>query len=168
MILLITGPCAVGKTTISKLISKQYGLKYIGGDDIKNKLYPKISKINEFPEKLDRVYLQLFNTVKENFDKNINIVLDYIFLKQISTYQTTFKHHLTTRILLPTISTIVLRDQQRICWTAGTETISYLYPKFTSLKKTLPIDYFIDSSNETPQQTLEKHFSPLLNDYKKV
>jgi adenylate kinase family enzyme len=168
MILLITGPCAVGKTTISKLISQQYGFTYIGGDDIKNELYPTITKVDKYPEKLEQVYLQLFNTVKENLNLNNNIVVDYILINQIIKYQTTFNNHLTIRILLPTLSTILTRDSQRSCWTAGVDTIKYLYPKFISLKEILPADCFINTSNETPTETIEKHFFPLLNDYKKV
>ena len=80
IILIVTGPCGSGKTTITNLITQSGKFIHISGDDIKNELFPEIEKINYHPEALEKVYIDIFQRAKMHFELGENVVIDYIIL----------------------------------------------------------------------------------------
>jgi predicted kinase len=64
IILIISGPCGSGKTTITNLITQSGKYVHISGDEVKNELFPEIEKINYYPEALEKVYLEIYKKTK--------------------------------------------------------------------------------------------------------
>lgn len=162
-ILIVTGPCGSGKTTITNLITQSGKFVHISGDDIKNELFPKIEKINYYPEALERVYIEIFQRAKKHFELGENVVIDYIILgqKRIEEYRKTFSKHLVIKVLFSRREIIIKRDQTRKCWTAGENCVSDLYERFNKLQDYIGIENYIDNSEETPEETYLKHFAIL-------
>jgi hypothetical protein len=84
-----------------------------------------------------------------------DIILDEVDIKK---YQKQFSNNLRIIVLLPKKTVTIKRDKQRKCWSAGEKCIDWLYHRFILLKPIWGADCFIDNSNETPTQTIEKHF----------
>ena len=159
-VIIITGPCGAGKTTISKLIYKKYHFILISGDEIKNELFPDIKDIEKHPQKLKKVKHEIFVRAKENFDQDKNVVIDYVVLGKdyIQKHKKAFADNLQIKVLFPNIKVILNRDKSRKCWTAGKKCVDELYKKFMDLESLIGSENYIDNSNETPRQTLEKYF----------
>lgn len=65
------------------------------------------------------------------------------------------------RILHPRLEVAIGRDSERKCWNVGPERVKQLRQKYT--KGIFGVGNFIDNSDESPEDTLEKHFRDLLN-----
>lgn len=163
LVLIITGPCGVGKTTISKLVSENLGFVHINGDDIKNKLFPEIERITRFPDKLEIVKGKILEQTKFNFKEGRSVVVDYVILgmDQIKRYKKFFADSLIIKVLYPDKKMIIQRDASRACWTAGKPSIDDLYAEFDKLRELIGEENYIDNSNETPERTFLNHFSKL-------
>jgi adenylate kinase family enzyme len=161
IVLIVTGPCGSGKTTIANLISQSGKFTYISGDEIKNELFPEIEKINDYPEALEQVYANIFQSAKRHFRLGENVVIDYVILgqKRIEEYKEAFSNHLVFKVLLPRREVLIDRDQTRECWTAGEDCVTDLYNRFYNLQDYIGIENYIDSSEETPEETYQKHFT---------
>ena len=159
-VLILTGPCGSGKSTIAKLIAKHSNFEVVSGDDIKGKLFPDIGDITEFPEKLEKVKEQILKNTQEHFNNGKNVIVDYVILgkKQIENYRNLFKSNLIIKVLLPEKDELIQRDKNRDCWTAGHDCTSELFEKFERLKGYIGKDNFIDTTNETPKETYVTHF----------
>lgn len=162
IVLILTGPCGAGKTTIAKMITRELGSVYVDGDDIKNKYFPEIEHIDQHPKKLQKVKREILKQAKNQFEKGRNVVVDYILVKEeIEKYKKAFFENLIVRVLLPQKRIISKRDKLRKCWTAGQECVDELYESFYQSRKDFGRENFIDNSNEAPKETYLKHFSHL-------
>lgn len=155
-VIILTGSCGVGKTTISKLLLKQLDLKYISGDEIATGKFPAISYITEHPEKLQIVKRELYDLSRSYFfDHNKAVLIDYVILGRdyISQFQETFKSKLFLKVLLPDRQVIIQRDQDRACWESGRDMINSLYDKYIGLKDHIGTENYIDNGGQTAQET---------------
>lgn len=164
IILIVTGPCASGKTTITSLIAENHPFIRICGDDIKHELYPDIVHIQEHPDKLKQVASEIVERARKHFENGEHVVIDYIVLAQerLEEYKRLFSDHLQIRVLLAHRASIIQRDELRECWTAGEACVDQLYESFTQLKDFIGAEHYIDSSEETPEETYVKHFATWL------
>lgn len=162
IVLIVTGPCGSGKTTITNLIQNNNFIR-ISGDDIKNEFFPEIDNITDYPEALEKVYVEIFQRAKKHFENGENIVIDYVVLGQmrIEEYKKTFSKNFKIRVLLSRKEIIIKRDQLRECWTSGEDCIIALYDSFNKLKDYVGAENYIDNSAETPDETYLKHFTSL-------
>lgn len=162
-VLIVTGPCGAGKTTVCKLIADQEDATCIAGDAIKEELFPEIACITDYPDKLEEVKNALFQRTKTCFDRGKNVVVDYIVLgqEQYDKYRSAFMDRLTVRILLPDRIRNLERDASRGCWTAGEECVLGLYDQFQEFKHVFDPECFVDNTDETPEETYRKHFKTL-------
>lgn len=160
IMLIVSGPCGSGKTTITNLITQSGKYVHISGDDIKNELFPEIEEINYYPEALEKVYIEIYKRTKKYFELGKNVVIDYIILsqKRIEEYRKAFSKNLVIKVLFPRKETIIKRDQTRECWTAGEKCVSDLYDRFNRLQDYIGKENYIDNSEETPEETYLKHF----------
>lgn len=163
LVLIVTGPCGSGKTTVSRLIAERRGLRHISGDDIKKELFPDIERITDYPEKLEKVKEEIFFRSNEHYSRGESVVIDYVILgrKQIDEYRNQFANNLHIKILLPKREVILERDKLRDCWTAGEKCATELYDKFEILKEYISPEHYVDNSDETPEETYHKHFSQI-------
>lgn len=128
-----------------------------------NELFPEIEKINDYPEALEKVYIEIFQRAKKYFELGENVVIDYIILgqKRIEEYRKTFSKNLVIKVLFSRREIIINRDQTRECWTAGENCVIDLYDRFNKLQDDIGIENYIDNSEETPEETYLKHFAIL-------
>lgn len=154
-VIVITGPCGVGKTTITDVLAKELEILLIRGDDLKHVLYPTISDITQYPERLQEVKAALFTKAKEQFREGHSVVIDYVVLGSayIQAFQEEFGEYLIMKVLFPPKDVIYQRDEQRDCWTSGRKIIDHLYEKFKTLEDLIGKDNYIDTSHQTPTET---------------
>lgn len=161
IVLIVTGPCGSGKTTISSLIAANHPFIRLCGDDIKEELFPGIVDIQEYPEKLKQVGSEILERARTHFANGEHVVIDYIVLAEarLEEYKRIFSDHLQIRVLLASRESIITRDETRECWTAGEACVDQLHEGFSQLKAFIGAEHYIDSSEETPEETYVKHFA---------
>jgi dephospho-CoA kinase len=150
IVLLLTGPCGVGKTAISKIIASRNKFILISGDKIKKELFPNIEKIEEHPKKLSKIKNEILKRTKINFKNGNSVIVDYMVLGKdyLDRYKKEFGKRLVIKILLPSKKVTLIRDKNRKCWTAGEECIDRLYKKFKKSEYFSKKDY-INNSEKT-------------------
>lgn len=163
IVLIITGPCGSGKTTITNLIVQNNNFIRISGDDIKNELFPEIEYITDYPDLLEKVHNEVLHRTKKHFKKGESVVIDYILgQNRIAKYKKAFKESLKIRVLLSKKKVNIKRDKLRKCWTCGEEGVIALHDSFSELKSYIGSKNYIDNSEETPQETYLNHFTSLV------
>lgn len=156
-VIILTGPCGVGKTTISRLCLNRLDAAYISGDEIAKRLFPEISYITKHPEKLKIVKNEIFALSSRFFhDQEKTTLIDYVILgdEYISKFKETFKSDLIIKVFLPEREVIYQRDLERDCWESGRAMIDLLYDKYVALRDTIGTDNYIDNGNETVEETV--------------
>lgn len=162
-VIVITGPCGAGKTTISTLVAEKFSIPCLRGDDIKEELFPGLVNITKYPKELKAVKAKLLRRAEEVFRNNSSVVVDYIVIgRYIQEFQKLFGNHLIFKVLFPVMEILVHRDENRDCWTAGEDHLHDLCSKFKRDEALIGNNNFIDNSHESAIETLEKHFAPLL------
>ena len=158
-VIVIVGPTGVGKTTLSKMLSKHFNCTYISEDEIAKEVFPDLYKdIEDYPDKLKIAENQLLKRAKEIFDSGRYVVIDRINLERgfIEEMKKMFRKHLILRVLWPPMETTIERDKRREGWTSGEDTIRRFYKKYEELKPIIGEKNYIDNRHQTPEETLEK------------
>jgi len=75
-VIIITGPCGVGKTTITNILSQKIEVKFIDGDQIKQRLFPEIVYINKHPDKLEIMKQTILELSKTHFSNGKSVLID--------------------------------------------------------------------------------------------
>jgi len=157
-IIIITGPCGVGKTTIAKIISESIAIKVVDGDKIRKSIFPNVAYITRHPEKLQLVKETIFELSRKHFFKNQSILIDYVMLGEeyINRFKKQFKGQLTIKVIFPDKEVIYERDKNRTCWTSGQKMIDELYNKYLDLVDVIGQENYINNGQETPEETARK------------
>jgi len=80
-VIVIAGPTGVGKTTLSKMLSKHFNCTYISEDEIAKEVFPDVYKyIEDYPNNVKIVDDQLLERTKEIFDNGKSVIIDRINL----------------------------------------------------------------------------------------
>jgi cytidylate kinase len=168
-VIVITGHCGAGKTTICKLFSKKINAFHLQGDNVKEELFPSLVDITKHPNKLVRVEKEILSRAKESHSKNIDIIVDYIVLgNYITEYKNAFGEDLVFKVLLPSVDVVVRRDNNRDCWIAGKEHINDQCFKFNRDEELVGRENYIDSSTITPEETVENILNSMDMDTKSL
>lgn len=164
-VLILTGPGGSGKTTIADLLVKRYKFIKIDGDSLDTEFFPNGGQwFLENSKKLKLAHQKIFTEVKKKFyNGENNVVLDYIifanYLKFFEMFKQEFGDKLEIKILFSSEEEMVKRDKERECWTTGADRISAVRAEFESIRDMIRKDYFIDTTGQTPADTLEKYFN---------
>lgn len=160
-VLLITGLCGSGKSSLGQRLAQITGYIHIDGDavskrvnwDIRNGYLDRRSGYRVFDETLDtiQVVLQL----------GYSVVTTYVFTEEaLKRYESVFselgvKFHVF--ILKTDKDVCIQRDISRKCWTAGEEFVMKWYEEQKALMENYRwtvIDNSVDGLNETVQKIL--------------
>lgn len=166
-VIVIAGPTGVGKTTLSKMLSKHFNCTYISEDEIAKEVFPDVYKyIEDYPNNVKIVDDQLLERTKEIFDNGKCVIIDRINLDKefIEEIKKEFDEHLMLRVLWPPMETTMERDKRREGWTSGEDTIRRFYKKYEELKPIIGENDYIDNSHQTPEETLERFISSIEQD----
>lgn len=65
-VIIIAGPTGVGKTTLSKMLSRYYDCAYLSEDDIAKEIFPhEYKNIEDYPDKVEIIARELLERAKE-------------------------------------------------------------------------------------------------------
>jgi dephospho-CoA kinase len=162
--LILTGTCGSGKTTISKLLARDFGWRRIAEDDIWKLHFGKNRgpfRSEEHRLKRMRVHEKVFAETLVAYQTNHQVVIDATVHEappdSYQEYRLFFEgHSIPWRIcvLHPRLEVAIARDSQRSEWVAGDERVRLLRAKFTT--EIFGHECFIDNSDETPEHTTSK------------
>lgn len=162
-VLILTGPAGSGKTTIAEFLVKNRDFVLLDGDNEDTEFFPNGNQwLPENYQKLSQARDKILKKTKDIFASGKSVVVDYIIFNQFSEFidkfKKEFKDNLEIKVLFPNKNIMIKRDEERKCWTAGEKDINEIYDKLEAMKSEIGVDNYIDTSDETPKQTIEKHF----------
>jgi gluconate kinase len=153
-VLLLTGTCASGKTTVGELLEKDYGYHHIDGDDVWNAVKLEQGKGVGWNE----IHQDILNHCLQKMYSS-NVVITHVIYPEIFPVYTSFfereRMAMTLVVLVPTIDTVYQRNNTRTCWSVPTpqKYIDDIYGKLSS-NEYLP--YFLDTTHQKPEQTVSQ------------
>tara|TARA_Y100000310_G_C20616440_1_gene780896 strand:+ start:875 stop:1408 length:534 start_codon:yes stop_codon:yes gene_type:complete len=162
-VLILTGPGGSGKSTIAELLVKKCNFVLLDGDHTDTEFFPKGGQwMPGNSEKLCLAHNKILKMTKNLFNKGENIVIDYIifghYLEFFEKFSKEFGKNLVIRVLFPSQKELITRDKDRECWTTGIERIKAVRKEFQAIRSKIGKDKFIDTSNQTPEETFNKYF----------
>jgi len=162
-VIVITGPCGAGKTTISTIVAKELGAILLKADDITAELFPGLENIYKHPEKIRALKDEILTRANASLSANKNVVIDFVVLgESVTQFKDAFGENMIMRALLPRVDVAVQRDTMRDSLTVGKKHIEDLYELFHRDQLLIGKKNFIDNSNESPKETAEGILKSLL------
>jgi predicted kinase len=168
-VLLLTGTCGSGKTTVSTLLGNQSGWARIAEDDIWPRLFGRERGAfgsDEHRCKRGAVHTVVFTAVQRALLDERRVVIDATvheappeaFLEYRDFFESAGIPW-ATRVLHPSLEVAIARDAARAGWHAGPERIARLRAKYTG-EVFLP-GWVMDTSHETPAATVARLIAQL-------
>ncbi len=161
-VVILTGTCGSGKTTVSTLLAETYGWRRISEDDIWKLQCGKNRGTfgsEEHRLKRMRVHDVVFADVLAAYRGDQRVVIDATVHEAPPAayleYKAFFEAHAIpwcVRVLHPRLEVAIARDSQRAGWVAGPERVRQLRAKFSG--KVFSAECFIDNSDDIPEQTM--------------
>ncbi len=162
--LVVTGTCGSGKTTVSTLLAKRYGWIRVSEDDIWRECFGKNRGSfgsEEHRRKRQQVHAAVFAACRAAIEAGQSIVIDATVHENppeaYDEYRGFFDAHgiaWKLRVLHPKLEIAVARDASRSTGRLGADRVASLRAKFT--ESVFDADCFVDSSDETPEQTVRR------------
>jgi predicted kinase len=160
-VLLLTGTCGSGKSTIAGLLEAR-GWTRISEDEIWPRHFGKDRGTFGSPEhrrKRQIVHEIVFGGIRTALDDGCNVVVDATVHESppeaFEEYRAFFLGECIAwrvRVLHPSVEVAVVRDRTRAQGSLGAARVAALHAKFTGL--VFPPDAFVDTSVHTPAETL--------------
>jgi predicted kinase len=163
-VLLLTGTCGSGKSTIAGLIAQRVGWVHISEDDVwRAHFHKKRGAFGTDEHRLKRriVHDIVFEQIRAALQEGSNVVLDAIVHNTPPESYRDYEEFLNeqsipwqVRVLHPRVDVAVARDRARAGWHAGAEGVTELWAKFTT--ELFAPDCFLDTSEDSPEETVER------------
>jgi predicted kinase len=162
-VLLLTGTCGSGKTTVSTLL-EQRGWRRICEDDIWGARFGKNRGAfgsDEHRRKRRQVHEAVEAAVRAGLSAGRSVVIDATVHESppeaFEEYREFFAAHgiaWVLRVLQPRLEVAVARDAARSSWSLGVRSVGELRVKFTGA--VFGAECFVDNSEETAAETAER------------
>jgi DNA-directed RNA polymerase subunit RPC12/RpoP len=156
-VLLLSGPCASGKSAVSYLLSERYGLAQIDGDWILDLLRRELGRKVGFEETHEEMLAMAAGMVALGRSAVIaHVILPDAFARY-GAYLTARGIAYRAAILMPGMPTLLERNRTRDCWPKPTP--EYWVRRFVDDLCAGPEDVralFYDNSCETEEQTAQR------------
>ncbi len=161
-VLILTGTCGSGKSTVAGLLAAREGWVRISEDEVWERRFGRDRGTLGSPEHRRRrrvVHDDVFASVRRALARSKPVVIDATVHESppesFREYRAFFaRNHIAwrLRVLHPKLEVSIARDSSRGGWNAGPDRVASLYAKFTGA--TFPREVFLDTSLETPVQTM--------------
>ncbi len=163
MILLLTGPSGSGKTTLAQRIAAEKSWSYISEDDIWNEIGhdPLELRTDDEQEIVHRIVGERAHALVR---REANVVIEFLIYerpaRRLYQYRDAFEGAIV-RVLRPSLETIL--ERKRIRGRVYDEN-----PDVEGVRRHLGCfedldpDWVIDSSDETAEETYERHFAAIV------
>lgn len=164
-VMLVSGTAGVGKSTVGQYIAHRYPYILIDGDAISRKVNHRAKVDSAFVRQEYLCHTEVMHTMLVTIGLGYHVVVAYV-IQQIDFSRYTealAKYHVSYhfRVLTPRRDTCLQRDFHRPCWTAGAENVDQWFDEFETMKQSHP-ELCLDTSEETVEETVAKHFHALL------
>lgn len=164
-VILLSGPCGAGKSSIGRYISQKYGYIHIDGDSVSKRVNWEIRNHRIKDRSGYLVHQEVIETMEVVLGLGYSVIVTYIIEREVlEDYLLPLKKsglQPVFRILLPERKVCINRDISRKGWTAGPEFIDKWYEQQVWLGAKMP-GSIIDSSNESLEETVDRHFPILI------
>ncbi len=162
-VLILTGPGGSGKTTIAELLEKRYDFVRLNADREDTEFFANGKQwLPENSKKLSQAHDKILKKAKALFNTGHNVIVDYIifgdYLNFFQKFNKEFGNALEIKVLFPSRNEIVFRDSKRESWVTGADRIKAVYDELDAIKNKIGEDKYLDTSGQTPEETLEKYF----------
>lgn len=163
-VILLTGTCGSGKTTVAALLAAQAGWVHISEDQIWHRCFgknrgPFLSDEHRLKRRQvhDLVLRQLLPSLDSGRDVVIEACVHESPPEAYEEYRRLFQAHgveWSIRVLHPRLEVAVARDSSRACWSVGAKGVAELQEKFN--RGVLGAECYLDNSDETPEETMRR------------
>ena len=160
-VLLLTGTCGSGKTTVSALLGAMPGWIRIGEDEVWKELFERERGAfgsDEHRRKRAAVHEVVQAALLEALAGGSNAVLDATVHESPPEAYVEYREFFersgirwTLRVLHPRLEVAVHRAATRDGWRADADRVASLRAKFTGA--VFPPEWFLDTSEQTPEET---------------
>ncbi|PWU24065.1 hypothetical protein C5B42_00915 [Candidatus Cerribacteria bacterium 'Amazon FNV 2010 28 9'] len=157
-VLLITRTCASGKTTLGELLEAKHGYKHIDGDVVWKKVKEENKRLgSQLKVGWNEIHFDILRDSLENIHSSNLVITHIIYPEVLPLYQGFFAERgmrMHFIVLTPHLQTIYERNNTRTCWSKPTPK-QYVDEIYEKLHKDVYKEYFLDTSDQTPEQTVE-------------
>ena len=167
-VLLLTGTCGSGKSTIAALLAEQANWIRISEDLIWHDRFGKNRGqflSDEHRLKRRQVHEIVLGQLLQGLHLGRDVVIDATVHESppeaYEEYQRLFEAHAiewSIRVLHPRLAVAVARDASRSCWSVGGKKVKELREKFN--KGLFGAECYVDNSDETAEETVRRLLRP--------
>jgi adenylate kinase family enzyme len=154
--LLISGTCASGKTTVGQILSQQYGFSHVDGDVVKQDLEAKRKEKVAW----NTIHGDIIERSVALFDHSSVVITHVVLPKILPQYELACRERdipLQIVILMPERKEIYKRNATRTCWSRPTpqKFIDEFHDAYLREKEQLE-QYFFDSTGQTGEESAKE------------
>jgi predicted kinase len=170
-VLVLSGTCGSGKTTIAGLIGAREGWCHVSEDGIWPRHFGKDRGVFGTPDhrrKRGVVHREVLEMVRAARRDGLHVVIDATIHEAppeaLEEYRTMFSAagiEWYLCVLYPRVEVAIARDAGRERGSLGAARVAALHSKFTG--RVIPAECFLDTSSDTPEATAERVLESLAN-----
>jgi predicted kinase len=169
-VLLLTGTCGSGKSTVAALIGARPRWVHVSEDDVWAQRFDQTRGAfgtAEHREKRRMVHEIVYESLRTALVADLNVALDATVHESppeaYREYLEFFERHRIAwalRVLHPTLDVAIARDWARVRGRLGPAQVASLHRKFTG--KVFPTEWFLNTSLDTPEESSRRLVDPSL------
>jgi dephospho-CoA kinase len=159
----LTGPAAAGKSTTAELFGERYNLPVIHGDPLRTGLFGSGDILYVHGRKQAKFHAAIIQRIKAHLRSRGQVVFEYLAIPLlIKRLRKSFGAALTIVVLQPNRGTVFYRNwkrdranlDQRQLFTRKLA-VRDQYRVLEKLQKSIGAENYIDTTEQTPEQTVE-------------